>query len=205
MIKPHAWVGRGGYTGDFELKTEKDWKNFEQQYSKYVLEFAKVADSTHAEIYCIATEFKKFVEKRPEFWKNLIVDIRKIYKGKLTYAENWDCYSKVPFWNELDYVGIDGYFPLSEERNPSLETIKNGWKKHIDDIGYFAAKIQKPVLFTEFGYQNTDFSTQKPWETMNHFPENDALQADAFRAVFSEVWQQKWFAGGFVWKWFPKF
>jgi hypothetical protein len=205
MIKPHTWVGRGGYTGDFELKNEADWQNFEKQYTKYVLEFAKVADSTHAEIYCIATEFKKFVEKRPTFWKNLILEVKKVYKGKLTYAENWDCYDDVPFWNELDYVGIDGYFPLTEERNPSLETIKKGWKKHIDEISNFAEKVQKPILFTEFGYQNTDFTTQKPWETMNHFPENDALQADAFRAVLSEVWQQKWFAGGFVWKWFPIF
>jgi hypothetical protein len=41
-------------------------------------------------------------------------EIRKIYTGKLTYAANWDDFDKVPFWKELDYIGIDAYFPLSD-------------------------------------------------------------------------------------------
>ena len=38
--------------------------------------------------------------------------------GKLTYAENWDQYHKIPFWGKLDYVGIDVYFSLNQESIP---------------------------------------------------------------------------------------
>lgn len=205
MLKPHAWIqsSQSSYTGDMDFKTEAEWQVFEKTFGDYLLDFAKVADSTHVEIYCIATEFENFVAKRPQFWHKIIQDIKKVYHGKLTYAENWDCYDKVPFWNELDFVGIDGYFPLSEEKSPNAEILRKAWKKHKEEIEKYSRVVQKPILFTEMGYQSTDFTTDKPWESHSKHPDNDALQAVAYRAFFEEIWQEKWFAGCFVWKWFP--
>jgi hypothetical protein len=163
-----------------------------------------VADSSKIEVYCIATEFENFVEKRPEFWHKIIIEIRSVYKGKLTYAENWDSYEKVPFWNELDFVGVDGYFPLAEEKSPTLENIKKGWESHRDKLEKFSRKLQKPILFTEIGYQSTDFTTQKPWESYSKYADNDTLQAAAYKAFFEAVWKERWLAGCFIWKWFPE-
>jgi hypothetical protein len=56
--------------------------------------------------------------QRPEYWSQLIKKIKKIYSGN--YAANWDDFDKVPFWNELDYIGIDAYFPLSDATTPSV-------------------------------------------------------------------------------------
>ena len=205
MLKPHAWIQsfQSSYTGDMDFKTDAEWLTFEKTFGNYLLDFAHVADSTNVEIYCIATEFKTFVAKRPQFWHKIIQDIKKIYHGKLTYAENWDCYDKVPFWNELDFVGIDGYFPLSEEKSPNLATIRQAWGKHRNQIEKYSREVQKPILFTEMGYQSTDFTTHKPWESYSKHPDNDTLQADAYKAFFEEIWQEKWMAGCFVWKWFP--
>jgi hypothetical protein len=205
MLKPHVWVmGKENvYTGDLDYKSDEGWSKFEENYREYVLDFARIADSTQVEMYCIATEFHTFIAQRPSFWKQLIADVKQIYKGKLTYAENWDKYQDVSFWNEMDFVGIDAYFPLSEKQNPSVEELKTGWKKHIKDLDKYARKQQKPILFTEIGYQSTDFSTQKPWESYSKYPDNETLQANAFRAFFESTWNEKWLAGAMVWKWFP--
>lgn len=203
MVKPHVWLSGGAFTGDMDFKTDTEWQKFEPQYAKYVLRFAKVADSLHAESFCMATEFKTFVQKRPTFWNQLIKDIKTIYKGKLTYAENWDSYSQVPFWNQLDFIGIDAYFPLSDEQNPSLQTIKKGWSSTIKDLDKFSKKEQKPILFTEFGYRSIDYAVSKPWDSYTSYPDNENLQANAYQAFFDEIWQKEWFAGAFVWKWFP--
>jgi hypothetical protein len=32
----------------------------------------------------------------------------------------------VPFWNELDYIGIDAYFPLSDAVTPTVAEPKLG-------------------------------------------------------------------------------
>jgi hypothetical protein len=203
MLKPHMWVGHGTFTGHFDLETEEEWQIFEKQYGNYLLDFARIADSTGVDLYCIATEMQTSVKKRPKFWSEIIREIKKIYKGPLTYAENWDSYQQVPFWDELDYIGVDAYFPLSEQRSPSVEELRKGWKQHLKELGKFATIHRKPILFTEFGYLSTDYATRRPWETDRSQPENEQLQATAYRVLFEEVWNKDWMAGGFVWKWFP--
>ena len=61
------------------------------------------------------------------YFKQLIKDVRAVYAGKLTYAENWDCYADVPFWSDLDYIGMDAYFPIAEGSNPSEQELEEGW------------------------------------------------------------------------------
>ncbi len=203
MLKPHMWWGRGNFTGNFTLKTENDWQIFEKSYGDYLLQYARIAEEKNVEIYCIATEMNQMVEERPAFWKKIIAEIRKVYSGKLTYAENWDRIEQVFFWKDLDYLGIDGYFPLSEERDPSAEQLRKGWQKHLKKMDRLAARYQKPILFTEYGYRSCDYSTHKPWETDYSLPDNEKLQAKAYQSFYEEVWNKPWMAGGFVWKWFP--
>lgn len=52
-------------------------------------------------------------------------DIRKEYPEKLNYTTNWDKYQNVPFWKDVDYIGIDAYFPLSENKTPSVMKLNN--------------------------------------------------------------------------------
>ena len=202
MLKPHVWVKHGTYTGDFNLKTEAEWQIFEQDFSKYVLRHAHIADSMQVELYCIATEMDNFVLKRPEFWHKLIQDVRKIYKGKLTYADNWDKYGQNPLWQDLDFVGIDAYFPLTENQYPTPQELDEGWKKHLKSIEKFARKTQKPILFTEFGYRSVEGAAVRPWESRNDTRKSDEQQAQAYESLFRNVWHKPWFAGGMAWKWF---
>jgi hypothetical protein len=203
MMKPHIWIKKGTYTGDFTLETEEEWNAFERTYAEYILQYARIAEVFHVEVFCIATEMESMVRERPDFFPALIKAVKKVYKGKLTYAENWDCFEDVPFWSQLDYIGIDGYFPLSDKRHPSFAELSKGWRKHIKQMDRFTAEVQKPVLFTEYGYRSCDYSADKPWETDYSLPDNEALQASAYQSLYEEIWQKPWFAGGYLWKWFP--
>jgi hypothetical protein len=49
--------------------------------------------------------------------------------GKLTYAANWDKYDQVSFWDELDFIEIQAYFPLTAQTSPTAEEIKKGWNR----------------------------------------------------------------------------
>ena len=203
MLKPHLWLGWGQFTGELDFKSEADWLVFESSFREYILTFARIAEEEQVEVFCIATEMGSHVQNREKYWFELISEVKKVYKGKLTYAENWDCFDKVPFWHELDFIGVDGYFPLSDSRNPSLKELESGWKSHLKKMKKYAAKIQKPILFSEVGYRSNDFSSQKPWETDYSKPKNEPLQAKAYQAFFDNVWNQPWCAGAFIWKWFP--
>jgi hypothetical protein len=203
MMKPQIWVWRGEFTGFIKMKTEEEWLQLEETYLNFILEYAQVAQDTNTEILCIGTELETFVANRPEFWNQLIVEIKSIYKGKLTYAANWNEYQKTPFWVDLDYIGIDAYFPVSQLKTPTTEDCKEGWMKHKNQIKDFSDQFNKPILFTEFGYRSVDYSGKEPWKADGEMDSiNLEAQHNATKALFDEFWNEDWFAGGFIWKWF---
>jgi hypothetical protein len=203
MLKPQVWVMRGEFTGKIKMNSENDWLTLEKTYADFILRFAKIAQENNVAIYCIGTELELFVENRPNYWIELIKKVKAIYRGKLTYAANWDEYTKTTFWEELDYVGVDGYFPLSEEKTPKVKALKEKWLKHKLVMKKHSDSLQKKILFTEFGYRSVDYATAKPWEVdYNKTSVNLQGQVNATKALFEMLWYEDWFAGGFVWKWF---
>lgn len=204
MIKPQIWVWRGEFTGNISMQSESDWLSFEEAYSTFILEHAQLASDTKVEMFCIGTELEKFVTARPQYWSALIKEIKAIYKGKLTYAANWDEYKRTPFWEDLDFIGVDAYFPVSDEKTPAVEACKIGWQKHKSILKNIASKYHKKILFTEFGYRSVDYAGKEPWRSdrsMNAV--NMVAQNNTTQALFEEFWHESdWFAGGFIWKWF---
>lgn len=204
MIKPHIWVGSGAFTGTISMASDKDWMRFEKNYKAYILAFAKLAERHKVSLFCIGTELHEFVSKRPAFWCELIEEIRYIYSGKLTYAENWDTYEDVLFWDSLDFIGIDAYFPVSEARTPSLEQVNLAWKGLAKGLKSFSDAYNTKILFTEYGYRSIDFSGREPWDSSRKDnPSNEIAQLHLLKGLHESLWNENWFAGGFLWKWFP--
>jgi len=103
----------------------------------------------------------------------------------------------------LDYIGIDAYFPLSDEKTPSVEQLREGWQTWKDKMILLSKTMKKPILFTEFGYRSMDYTAKEPWLIeSNPAKVNFEGQENAYYAIFEEFWKENWFAGGFVWKWF---
>ncbi|MBU2019735.1 MAG: glycoside hydrolase [Bacteroidetes bacterium] len=205
MLKPQIWCGSGTFTGYIEMKSEKDWLAWENNYRSFIMKFAELARSEGVELFCIGTELAKTVELRPQFWLDLIHEIRSIYKGKLTYAENWDSFDQPAFLKKLDFIGVDAYFPLSEKRNPTKEDLTEGWKPYVEKLKKCSETIGKKILFTEWGYRNIDYAAVKPWDyTEENVVRNDTLQSLLYTVTFEEVFTKDFIAGGFLWKWFPK-
>ncbi|MCK8480431.1 glycoside hydrolase family 113 [Psychroserpens algicola] len=203
MVKPQIWIRHGEFTGFIKMTSEADWKAFEDSYTSFILEYAELAQETKAEILCIGTELENFIKERPDYWHNLIKKIKTVYKGKLTYAANWDEFKRTPFWSAVDFIGVDAYFPVSDKQTPSVEDCKAGWKDHKAIIKSLSEKHNKPILFTEYGYRSMDFTGKEPWVSDHKIESlNFEGQANATQALFEEFWDEDWFAGGFVWKWF---
>ncbi|MCB0465345.1 MAG: glycoside hydrolase [Aequorivita sp.] len=203
MMKPQIWVWNGEFTGLVKMASEADWLELENSYRSFITDFAKVAEEENVEILCIGTELEKFIEHRPEYWRNLIEQIRTIYKGKLTYAANWDEYKRVPFWDVLDYIGVDAYFPVSESKTPTVAEARDGWQPWKEELRGVSEKENKKILFTEYGYRSVDFAGREPWESDHTLTSmNFEAQSNTLQALYEEAWSENWFAGGFLWKWF---
>lgn len=207
MMKPMVVVPDYGWVGDFALETEEDWQAWENNYEAYILPLAELAEELEVELFCIGTEYHQAVKLRSIFWGRLIDKIRAVYSGELTYASNWDNFEHVYFWRDLDYIGVDAYFPLTPEDTPSIELLKGAWKRYKDKLFEFSQFHGRAILFTEFGYRSIDRAMWRQWELdepyHNQSP-NMQAQLNGYIAIFEEFWQESWFAGGFIWKWYTE-
>ncbi len=105
-------------------------------------------------------------------WSGIVERARAAFPGTLTYAANFDQYEFVSFWDRLDAIGINAYFPL---RRHSLEGLGEedlrahltaGWSRVLSGLDAFRARRglgDRPVLFTELGYVRRANSTIQPW------------------------------------------
>ncbi|MFK7798962.1 MAG: hypothetical protein AB8E82_16030 [Aureispira sp.] len=118
---------------------------------------------------------KRINKRRAQYliaWKKLIKKVRSVYRGKLTYAANFDNYQEVAFWKQLDFIGINAYFSLRdasttfEDSSQLKAQLKKGWDKVFGEIqSYTKSKgvKDKPLLFTELGYISRENATIEPW------------------------------------------
>ena len=205
MLKPQVYVP-GGWTGTLDFANDAEWAQWEADYRRYILHFAHIADTTQADLFCIGTEFNNAIQKRTAYWRQLIGEIKQQYKGKLIYSSNWDDWERVPFWAEVDYIGLGGYFPLVEADTPSVEALKTAWLPIKQRLKAFSTAQQRPIVFTEFGYLTVDHCGWRNWELeqgIQQRPINEQAQANCFEALFATFYPEPWWAGGFLWKWFP--
>ena len=109
----------------------------------------------------------------------------------------------MPFWDALDYIGVDAYFPVSESKTPTVEEVRNGWQGWKVELKNVSEKENKKILFTEYGYRNVDFAGKEPWVSDRELISmNFEAQSNTLQGLYEEVWNEEWFAGGFLWKWF---
>ncbi|MDE3258144.1 MAG: glycoside hydrolase TIM-barrel-like domain-containing protein [Gemmatimonadota bacterium] len=210
ILKPHVWIrdrSDGRWRGNIDFSTPEEWDRWWASYRHLILHYAELAESAGMEALCIGTELRSAVLNRPDAWRRLIADVRAVYGGELTYSANWYReFEEVPFWDALDYIGLQVYFPLADSAAAALtlDDLKAAWAPHVKLIEAMQQRVGKPVLFTEVGYRSTADAAVEPWIWRSAAPVDLELQAACYEAMFRTFWRKPWFAGTHVWKWFPE-
>lgn len=208
FLKPHVWIQNpapGKWRSDIFPSSTMDWLTWKISYRDFILRYARVAEKAEAEMFCLGMEFSRLAVEKPEFWRELIAEVRAIYSGKLTYAANWyEEYEDITFWDDLDYIGIQAYFPLVKNEYPSVEQVSSGWQKYLEPMKSLSRKFDRKVLFTELGYKSTADAAVTPWSWPENLPDDhptsDETQANCYEAFFNTVWDEQWLAGVHLWQ-----
>lgn len=149
LLKPHVWTMRRG-GGDATRIEPGDWSAWFASYERFILHHALLARAIGADWFAVGTELTRS-EGRPE-WRPLIAKIRAVYHGSLTYAANFDAFEKTPFWDALDAVGVDAYFPLASGEEADDAALRRGAAAAMARMEAVAARVRRPLLITEVGY-----------------------------------------------------
>lgn len=203
--KPHlAYWGSFEWRGTIELgDDEAAWQRFFHQYRDFIVDQARFAESHGIPVFAVGVELEATTHRERE-WREILAAVRQVYGGRVVYAANWDRLDRVPFWDAVDSIGVQAYFPLSSETAPSRQAVWEGWNEPLDRLQALSERHGKPVLLTEIGYARSVTAAATPWSNRTE----SSAQARQVRARLLEVALERlpgepWIEGMFWWKWIP--
>jgi hypothetical protein len=204
MLKPHVLMsGPGwGWPGDVKMETEEDWRLFFERYYKWIRHYALLAEIHDIEMFCVGVELMQTTNQHQDEWRQIIRKVRQIYSGSLVYAGNWwQEFEQITFWDELDYIGLNCYYPLSDKETVSLQDLTEGVEAFLPTIEAVARKYKKPVLLTEVGFTSTAKNWLSPHERRRGARVSLEDQALCYEAIFESFRDKEWLHGFYWWKW----
>jgi hypothetical protein len=206
MLKPHIDVKTGEWRG--EIIPSEEWFT---SYKSFLIHYAQLVSQYNVELFSVGTELiNTTIPKWQGLWDELIKEVKQAFPGRLVYCANWDEYKTVGFWDKLDFIGIDAYFPLTAKIDPTKEELISAWQKNASEIDMWLQEkeLNKPIIFTEIGYCSADGTNIQPWvDLAKAFPQatiDQQEQADSLDAMLTVCSKFPWFKGFYWWNYFPQ-
>jgi hypothetical protein len=217
LLKPMLDVSDGIWRGVIN-PSASNLSSWFSNYDAFIDHYATIAAANNVNLFSVGCELNG-VEKYTANWTNLISGVRGIYGAagdtseRLTYAANWTGneaghggFTAISWWNQLDYIGIDAYFPLASVPDPSEAELLSSWGAYASEISQWrsAAGLSQPVIFTEAGYEAKAGTASSPGGTGDaSTPQDIPAQANAYQALLQTMAPEPWFDGVFWWEWSP--
>jgi hypothetical protein len=190
MLKPQLWVQPGGFPGAVEMPDEQTARQWFQQYAGFTEYYARLAQKLHVDLFCVGTEFVH-MSKYTDEWRKQITLARTLYSGPIVYAATQGPeFENLAFWDDLDYIGLNNYYPLPDDFS-TADLVRK--------VEAVQSKYNKPVLLTEAGYVSMEWPNRAPWDESPRRIDLDH-QAKGYEAIYRAFWHKPWFAGIYWWR-----
>lgn len=192
-LKPTANCKNGTWRAhinffDEDVPCEPKWGNWFQSYMDFQKHYAKIAQEMGCEMHIAGCEMV-MAERREQEWRQVIAEIRRDFKGLVSY--NTDKYQEhnVKWWDCVDVISSSGYYPI------------NDWEKQLDLIEAVVKNFQKPFFFAEAGCMSVAGSKDVPNDWTVRGDIDMEGQADWFAAAFEACEKRDWVGGFAMWSW----
>ncbi len=200
MLKPHVDCQSGEWRGTISFNSESDWDAWFSSYIDFITYYADLATANGVEEFCVGVEYEATMERESD-WRRVIDSVRAHFSGPITYAANHDGYWNVHFWDAVDYIGIDAYFPLTNMTDPPMDSLLSRWNEIKADLINLYNTYHRRIIFTEIGYRSVDGANMRPWEWGTSGNVDLQEQRDCYEAVRLSFQHEDWLAGIFWWYW----
>jgi hypothetical protein len=206
MLKPLVDLSddAGHWRGDIgDGFTDAQWPQWFAAYTDFITHYAALAKAEKIDLFCVGTEFQGTTTREAD-WRAVVAAARKAYDGPITYCANWsDEEISIRWWDAVDYIGVDAYYPLTTKDHPTVEElraawVRRGWVKRLEDLN---TRWKKPIILTELGFRSVVGANREPWVWDTNVVPDPQGQADAYRATLETFWAKPWLAGMFWWSW----
>jgi hypothetical protein len=169
-------------------------------YTAFISHYAAMAQRLGVEQFAVGSELASISDDRPG-WLQVIREVRARYDGTVLYAAEPGEAERVPFWDALDLIGIDAYYPLTETPTTDVSVLQRAWEPIRAEMASGSARYGRKILFTEAGYTSQEGTTTRPNDWMLGTPPSESEQAAAYQALLATFSDEPWWEGVYWWVW----
>jgi hypothetical protein len=209
-------------------------------YNDFIMKYATIASQYNCSILSIGSRLYSLATPAYDGqWSSMISSARLKFKNKITFSSVWGSmgvvhtytnkemmsYKRLTFWDDLDIIGIEAYWPLSYSKNAvssallegwnsfTLTNDENGWNNNALEyqwyenlVGWLNRKFPgKEVIFTKVGYPSSEYAGRYPWSegtvlingSLVTLNADTQAQANGYEAMFRKFWNAPWLKGTF--------
>jgi hypothetical protein len=204
ILKPHVDVLAGPWRGQIgsAFSSDAEFEAWFASYTSYMQTAATFATQANCFGFNIGTEFVG-LSNRTSDWLAVIAAAKTQFTGPMLYGANWgDEPWQVQFWDKLDYIGVDAYYPMSDTPDPNATVINAHWATVLTNLSALSQKWGgKSIIFAEIGYRSVATAAIEPGTWQGNAPPDTQAQVDLWNGFFDNVWNVDWLAGVFPWSW----
>ncbi len=197
VFKPQVDLDDGSWRGHIAPPDAASWF---RSYRDFVLPWADLARALGVEQFVVGTELAGTLRHEGE-WRRTIADIRAVFPGEALYAASWDEAANVPFWDALDLVGVDFYFPVADRADAGRLEMLAGWQPWLDRLSRLHRQTGHEILLTEIGYRSVNGAGMAPYAFGPGATLDLGEQADLYWAALQATAEQRWIRGLSWWNW----
>jgi len=199
LLKPHVDPQDGTNRWEINPSNRAAW--FES-YQAMMIHYATIAQQNGVDEFSVGCELATMSGSADRSaWLRVINAIKAIYRGPLVYAATIVEYPNVSFWDQLNFIGIDAYYPLSTSPTTDISALEAAWIPIRDQMAAFAVDVGRAILFTEAGYPSLAGAAVEPFNNAYSSTPSQPEQAAAYEALLATFSGQPWWAGAFWWSW----
>ena len=224
-IKPNLLPEDGSWSAKIAPEDPELWF---QNYKDVLLAYAQLAEDTGVAVLYLTNEMKSMIVNPlyTDYWLDVIASIRDVFSGGISLnATINDCgrdsegianseVMNIPFADQLDFVGVSFYLPLTDKDDPTEGELESAWYGNRDGVNLIEVlkdiyrQYGKPVMISEIGYMSRDGVNRRPWDLKTVGVVDYQEQADLFEALMQVLTreglsaEEDWLRGVSIWAWF---
>lgn len=167
---------------------ESNWDAWFDNYGKYQLHYAKLAQKCGCEMIIAGCELV-MSESHTNHWRKIFEQIRSVYDGLICYNADKYHENEIGFWDSVDIIGSSGYYPIE------------GFEEQLGRLEALAEYYQKPFFFAEMGCRSCEGASKQPGNWMLQGKVSLEEQAQYFSKFFHACRNHSFIIGYGVWDW----
>jgi hypothetical protein len=168
-----------------------------RSYRKLLLPYAEAAQAGHAATFVLGDELNS-LEGSPQ-WAELVRSIRSVYRGQLTYDENYDEFSTGIAKLPVPSHDVDAYPSLGVPPAASVGQLTSSWDAW---LGAHPLAVRRQLTISETGIDAVAGSYVNPWDWASRAnrPIDVHVQATWYQAACNAVSAEQIGGGIYYWE-----